>query len=274
MNYMQQSDLPCLDEQEASFREIETIHYPLKVYTLGHFSLVIDGSPLNFNDESQDEALELLKSLIVFGGCNINKYKLANTLYPQVKGDRAYFAMVTDLHRMSKLIGNKDVIEIYDHKIGLNSSYWWIDIWALDRLFRKIDTTLILSDIDVSDISYLTNEVLRLYKGEFFKDDINSSWVLILRERLRYQYLSKLSLLGQFWEKRGNMEMAVDIYMRALQEDALVEEFYQRLMICYQEQGLVEEAMLVYERCSRTLNAVLGIEPSEKTKAVCDRFIN
>ncbi len=48
MNNIQQSDLPCLDEQEASFREIETIHYPLKVYTLGHFSLVIDGSPLNF----------------------------------------------------------------------------------------------------------------------------------------------------------------------------------------------------------------------------------
>ncbi len=274
MDYIQDSVLQCLDEQETTLQEIETIHYPLKVYTLGQFSLVIDGTPLNYKDKTQDEPLELLKSLIGLGGHYIDKYQLANTLNPEIKGDRAHLALVTDLHRLSKFIGNKDMIQLCDHKIGLNRSYFWVDIWSLERLFRRIDSALVQSYIDSNDISYLTNKVLQLYRGEFIKDEINSSWVLMLRERLRYNFLRYLSLLGQFWEKKGHMEMAADIYIRALQEDALVEEFYQRLMFCYQEQGYVDEAMLVYERCIRTLKAVLGIEPSEKTKAVCNRFIN
>jgi DNA-binding SARP family transcriptional activator len=40
-------------------------------------------------------------------------------------------------------------------------------------------------------------------------------------------------------------------------------------MICYSKLGQHAKAMEVYQRCRKMLSAVLGIEPSPKTEAIC-----
>jgi DNA-binding SARP family transcriptional activator len=50
--------------------------------------------------------------------------------------------------------------------------------------------------------------------------------------------------------------------------DPLVEEYYQRLMICHQRQGQRAEAVSVYQRCREVLQASLGIAPSPETEAM------
>ncbi len=272
MNYEQQhisKHNSVLDEYPL---EKENMHKILKIFTLGRFSLIINGEPLKFIGKAQYKPLEFIKALIVFGGRDVSKHQLADTLYPEVEGDKAQRALITTLHRLRKLIGNKEVIQLQGSNLALNAECCWVDVWILERLLGRIDKALVQSDRDINEILSLTNKVLQLYKGKFLKEEVNSSWVLTFRERLRYKIIRKLSMLGQFWEQRGNMEMAMDIYLRALEEDELAEEFYQRLMICYKKQGFGGEAMSVYDRCYKTLNAILGIEPSSKTKAICEQL--
>ncbi len=274
MNCKQQSISKHNGAYNAFPLKKENIHWPLKIFTLSHFSLIIDGKPLKFMGKAQYKPLELIKALVVFGGRDVSKHQLADTLYPEVDGDKALRALFTTIHRLRKLIRNKDVIQLQGNKLNLNAEFCWVDVWILERLLGRIDIALVKSDIDFDEISYLTNKVLQLYRGKFLKEDVNNAWVLTFRERLSYKFLRKLILLGEFWEQKGHTKMAIDIYLHALEEDRLVEEFYQRLMICYNNQGFGLEAMSVYERCHRTLNAILGIKPSTKTKAIRDQLIN
>jgi len=50
--------------------------------------------------------------------------------------------------------------------------------------------------------------------------------------------------------------------------DDLAEVFYQRLMVAYEHLDRRAEALAVYERCSKTLAAALGIKPSAATQAL------
>ena len=70
------------------------------------------------------------------------------------------------------------------------------------------------------------------------------------------------------FEESGEYEKAADCYRKALEIDELVEEFYQRLIICYQSLGRKTEALSVYERCRKMLAAFMGIAPSAETTAI------
>ncbi len=257
---------PSLDNDDMSVR--------LKVFTFGRFSIVIDGKPLIFKGKAQHQPLKLLKVLIVLGGRDINKCRISDILYPDGEGDKSLRALTTTLHRLRKLLGNNDIIHFNDCKLTLDAKYCWVDVWSLERLLGTIDKDLMHSTVNNDYIFSLTNRILQLYKGEFLGELIDDSWVLPYREHIRNRFLRKIRLLGLYWEKRKQYEMAVDIYLRALEEDELSEEFYQRLMICYQKLGLRSEAISVYERCSRNLKSFRGIKPSVKTKTLVKSIIS
>jgi DNA-binding SARP family transcriptional activator len=48
----------------------------------------------------------------------------------------------------------------------------------------------------------------------------------------------------------------------------VAEELYQHLMICHQKLGRPTDALSVYNRGQKTLRAVLGVEPSERTQEI------
>lgn len=50
--------------------------------------------------------------------------------------------------------------------------------------------------------------------------------------------------------------------------DDLLEEFYQRLMVCYQARRQTAEAVKTYQRCRSVLSAHLAIGPSPETEAI------
>jgi DNA-binding SARP family transcriptional activator len=66
-----------------------------------------------------------------------------------------------------------------------------------------------------------------------------------------------------YWEERKEWDKAIDCYKKGLETDDLVEEFYRRIILCYQRLGRHAEALSVYNRCKKTLSAY-GVEPSEE----------
>ena len=89
-----------------------------------------------------------------------------------------------------------------------------------------------------------------------------------MRERLKNRFIKSISELGQLYEEMDNCDGAIDCYHKGLDTDDLTEDFYLRLMKCYQRNGRRADAMMAYRRCEKTLSAVLGIEPSPEIRSL------
>lgn len=231
--------------------------WPIKIYTLGRFSIVRDGAPLQFAKRAQGKVIEMLKTLIALGGRDVDMETLAAALWPEAEGDKANQAFKTTLHRLRKLLGNDEVISVREGHVTLNYRYCWVDVCAFERLLGR----------EPADVAALERAVA-LYHGHFLAEDTVSSRAMALRERLHVKYLGCLSDLGRQWEETGDWKKAASCYQQGLGVDPLVEEYYQRLMICHQQLGHRAEALSVYRRCRDALRLHLDISPSPETEAI------
>lgn len=75
-------------------------------------------------------------------------------------------------------------------------------------------------------------------------------------------------MLGNYLEQAGQWQKAAEHYLGAIETDDLAEEFYRRLMVCYQRLGQHAKAIEVYQRLRNTLSAAFHIGPSPGTNAV------
>jgi two-component SAPR family response regulator len=152
-------------------------------------------------------------------------------------------------------------------KLSLNDRICWVDVWALDHLYGRIDEALAAGGFDSEEVVRLTEMILILYKGDFLKNEEAHAWAWPAGTRLRRGFLHSVGLLARAWEREGSLGKSVDLYLRGLEVDALSEEFYQGLMRCYQLQGRTAEGLLVYERLRDELSA-LKISPGPETESL------
>jgi DNA-binding SARP family transcriptional activator len=239
----------------------------VKIFTMGRFEAVIDGEPLRFKGKPPLKPLELLKALIALGGREVGLGRLEDLLWPQAEGDKARQALTTTLHRLRKLIGCDKAVELGEMKLSLNDRICWVDVWALDYLYGRIDESVADGGFDSDEAARLTEMIQILYKGDFLKNEEAQSWAWPAGTRLRSGFLHAVGVLARAWERKGSFGKAVNLYLRGLEVDAFAEEFYQGLMRCYQLQGRTAEGLIVYERCRDALSA-LQIAPGPETESI------
>jgi LuxR family maltose regulon positive regulatory protein len=262
---------------DVSHLEIEQWPWPLKIFTFGRFNILKDGKPIQFSGKVQLKPLLLLKAFIAFGGREVAEDRIMDNLWPEADGDAAHSAFTTTLFRLRQLLGIEHAIQFHEGKAYLNHRYCWIDVWAFERILGKVDTAWeTKTDRDRAaerdksrereQAIKLTEKAIKMYTGPFLSGD-HEPWMVSSRERLRNKFLRNVRRLGLYWEQSGKLDKAVECYQKGLEVDDLAEEFYQRLMKCYQQMGKRAEALAVYKRCYQILSSVLGIEPSPETEA-------
>ena len=238
--------------------------FPLKLYTLGRFSMVKDDKPIRFAAKAQKKTLELLKALIAFGGREVSEGKLAEVLWPDTEGDDAKGSLRTTLHRLRKLIG-EEMIVYSEGKLTLDPRHCWVDVWALERkLTQLLDTAS--ARIGVSDFA----TVLSLYHGPFLGDE-EAGYALSMRERLRSKYLRTIEHLAQGLFEQQQFDVARTCYERAIEIEPLAERFYRGLMQCQQSLGQAAGVLRTYAQCCAVLKRELGVEPCAETRALSDK---
>jgi DNA-binding SARP family transcriptional activator len=259
---------------EAMTIPVEHWPWPVRVYTLGRFALVLDGEPLRQGRKAQHKPLEMLKTLIAFGAREVGEDSLTAVLWPEAEGDAAHVAFDTTLHRLRKLLGSEKALVLTDHRLTLDNRYCWVDVWSLERLLGQCEQQLRgASEGYVEHIAQMSDRIFALYQGQFLGKEPGAAWSISLRERLRSKYLRHVSEVATYWQRVGHMHRAIECYQRGLEVDDLAEEFYRNLMLCYQKLGLRSEALAVYRRCRSTLSIVLGIAPSPATEAAHNALI-
>jgi DNA-binding response OmpR family regulator len=243
--------------------------WPLKIYTLGQFSLVRDGQPVVFSRKVQKRPLDLLKALIAHGGTRADIVTLMASLWPDAEGDAAKVSFDSTLHRLRKLIEIDDILVLAEGKLSLDRERCWVDMWAFEDLVTRIDSTATQPQAaGEARHAELARELLRLYAGHFIEKESQEPWAVATRDRLRAKFVRAVVTLGAGLEQRKEWDEAAALYSQALELDNLAEGLYRRLMIVYRELGETAEALKVYRRCRDMLSIVLGISPAAETEAI------
>jgi LuxR family transcriptional regulator, maltose regulon positive regulatory protein len=242
--------------------------FPIKIYTLGRFSVLHDDAPLLFSGKAQKKPMELLKALIAFGGREVAEEKLAAALWTDAEGDIAHSALRTTLHRLRKLLENDEAIAMQEGRLTLDPLRVWVDVWAVERLMSETEHRLQDSAVDPDSLVPVFERLMRWYQGPFLTREAETAWMLSLRERLHTRVLRLLRNLIMIFSRHGDCERVIELYETALQLDDLAEDLYRGLMICHAAQGRRAETLAVYERCARLLDQVLLITPSPETAAL------
>ena len=253
----------------------ESWPWPVRVRTLGEFQLVVNDRPVTFTGKAQRRPLDLLKALTAHGGVRVREAQLTEALWPRIDGDSAHRSFTTTLHRLRKLLGQEGALVLQEGRLTLDAGSCWVDTWAFEALASEIDRALKVprGHADDGRIAQLADRLIALYRGPFLAGDTDEPWQIHLRERLRARFVRTIGDISRHWQQSGDWDRAVDCLQRSLDTDNLAEGFYRHLMLCYRELGRSAEALDIYERCRRTLAAVLSVEPSLETTALYQKLL-
>jgi DNA-binding SARP family transcriptional activator len=200
--------------------------------------------------------LELLRTLIIFGGRDVSVNKLTQLLWPDADGDLARRTIETTLHRLRRLIGEECILR-QENQLSLNPRCCWFDVRAFEQLAEPENCSL--------PVVVRAERLLDLYRGPFLGDDDTPS-ASILRERLRAKFIRAIAQIGEKLEAETNYQAALPCYEKGIDAEPLAEELYRRLMQCYRHLHRPAEALAVYRRCHTALASMLHMEPAEGTR--------
>ena len=250
--------------------------WQFRIHAFGDFELLRDGKCLGVRTRLQRKPLELLKTLVGFGALHVPESRLAGSLWPRIAADYAYGSLTTALHRLRKLVGEDRLILMRHGHLSIDPDLCWIDLRAFEALTLAIDRGRrhgSTSDHE-SRVEAWTEELFTLYRGPFMGSEGQDPRYLLLRGRLRNQFLRSVGNLARYWEDRGEWERAADCYERGIEVDHLAEGLYRRLMLCYREADRITQAIDIYDRLRSTLEAEGSAEPARETTVIYRRMVD
>ena len=242
-------------------RNVEAWPWPIRIFALGGFRVLKDGTEIRFARKTQKRPLELLQALVALGGSEVAVSVLAEALWPGAEGDAAHHSLENALYRLRQLLGSNDALRLAGGRLSLDRDRCWVDVWTLEC---RLDDTRPAAAVPPEELE----AVLALYPGHFLGEDGEQPWALPMRERLREKVLRHVRNAARSYERAGAWSEAATVYQRGLELDNLAEDLYRGLMICHRELGHRAEPLRVYRRCRELLSVVLSIQPSAQTQAV------
>ena len=243
---------------------------PVRIYTLGRFSLLVDDKPIVVKGKAKQKPLEMLKVLVALGGRDVPMARLADVLWPEVDGDTAYKNAEVTLHRLRRLTKSGAVL-LRESSLSLNPDLCRVDVWELQRNLGYIEAALQEADSHPVEYVGLWRDMEQLYRGPFLAAAESLPWAVSLREKLRSRFCRVTMQLADALKRAGALDNAVELYRRALEVDDLAEELYRGLIRSLLEAGRYAEAANAYHRCREVLGRVLGVSPSADLEALCRR---
>jgi DNA-binding SARP family transcriptional activator len=235
---------------------------PIQITTLGRFEVAVSGATLGHKRRAQRRVLDLLKVIVALGGEGVSRDAVAAALWPESEGDAARNALEITLHRLRKLLGYDEAVQLAQGTLRLNRELVSVDAASFERLVVAAFQGCEALDLGAAE------RALALYAGPFLRNEDDASWLLPARERLRSRYVRLVIRMAEHLERAGAPRRAAEIYAVALEAEPLTEDLYRRLMVVLASQERRAEALEAYRRCRRLLLAVSGIAPSRETEAL------
>lgn len=243
----------------------ETWPCPIRLYTLGRFSLIKDEKPLLVTSgKGHKKPLELLKTLIALGGRQVGADKLVDALWPSADGDAAMGLLKVTLHRLRQLLGSDTAVEFAEGRLTLNSKEVWVDAWMLARLLGDGEAMIASAACDTHAVADAVGHALRLYRGHFLDNEpeINIA-ILRQRERLRARILNVIKHNLALLERAADWPQLERDSERAIGIDEIDEDLHLYLMRSFLAQNKPAQVLAAYER-ARRVYSMLNLKLSQR----------
>jgi LuxR family maltose regulon positive regulatory protein len=228
---------------------------PIRVFTLGRFEVTLDGAPLRFVFKVPRKPLALLKALLAGGKNGVSQVSLCATIWPGLEPMAAARALHITAFRLRGLLAKKTALIVQEGKVALDSQQCWVDAWEFE------ESLVAAKDLDA------TLWALRHYRGTFLSDS-DHPLIAETRERLSCKFIRSVSQIGSSYERIGDTQSAIDLYLMALDAEASCEDLHQSLMRCLAKEGQVSAVAAAYHRCRSALQRRFGTEPSASTEQI------
>ena len=240
--------------------------WPIRIRTLGRFSVERDGTPAAASRKESRKPLDLLKLLIALGSEGVAVARLCAALWPNAQGDAARNSFDNVLHRLRKLLGGDRHVQLRSGAVSLDAATCWSDVAALQACLLEVDDHA--ADADAAQLAAWADRALSLCRGEFLAGEEDLADVLVARERIQARFTRQMLALGSRLEAIGQHVQAASLYGRVAEQQPLAEEVVRRLIVCLLASGRRAEAYEAFRRCRRQLSIVLGIRPAPETEAL------
>ena len=244
--------------------------WTIRIFTFGKFEIFHDDRPLQSKGKTQQKPLALFKLLISQGGVGVPQSRLADILWPDADGDIQLQTFNTTLHRLRKLLGEKDILILSSGELTLNNRLCWVDTWSFECHVNRIAKAVTESTLDPQSV-HSAIRVTDLYQGPFLATE-QEGWVIPLREKLYNKMVQTIERLGQYYYHHAHWEQAIEWYRKGINIDPAVELFYHQLMLCYHRQKRKAEALQTYNQCCTVLEASMGIGPSQPMQTLYEEL--
>jgi two-component SAPR family response regulator len=145
---------------------------------------------------------------------------------------------------------------------------YWFDVQAFDEALDQAGNSAALEEATAPLV-----QALKWYRGEYL-EGIDADWVTVERERLRKRYLGSMKLLAERYEKRRNLQRAINVYQQLVAADSFQEDVHRGLMRCFYQQGDRAAAIRQYQTCVDVLRDELGLSPEDETEELYLKIID
>ncbi len=246
--------------------------WPVRIYSLGRFKIEIRGEELTFSRKAQQRPISMVKYLMAVGGTDIPEYRVQDALWPDSDGDAARNAYSTTLHRLRKLLDNKEALVHRGARISFNEHIVWTDTWAFESCCKKIGF-LIKNDFSIKStkgtqksLSDISEELFKLYGGSFLPGE-ESLWAIPERERIKAGFLNTIQKTAQALENKGQLDEALNYCQKALSIEPLLESLYHKIMEIYGIMKNKNKVLEIYRQYEAVFRAE-GLAPSQHMKSL------
>ena len=219
------------------------------VRTLGAFEVLVDGVARPEGKKQPRRMLALLKAIVALGGKDVCRSILADTLWPELDGDKAQNALTVTLHRLRSYLGVPGAIAVRHGCLSLEPQHVWVDALEFEAAVRAVSAVSGCDSVE---------RIFELYRGAFLSADSEEPWTMRQRERLRSRFVSIVAGAGAALEARNRPAEAVTVYERGLAVDDLAGVFHDGVVRALSKLGRVSEASSARDRKDKLAPAGVG----------------
>ena len=226
------------------------LEQPPRIYTLGHFGLVLNGSQVAVGSWARKQSLTLLKYLVTHRGMAMHRERLMDCLWPEVDEDKARQRLKVTIYFLRQQVraaGKEgDFIESSGDGYVLRGEAVWVDADAFERL-ATVGIELERGQ-KWPEALRCYEDALVIYRGDYLEEDIYADWCAEERERLCEIYFEMLERMVRIYAKQGRHAIAAQTCRTALVREPCREGFHRTLMNCLVQLGRPDQ---VPSRCFR-----------------------
>jgi predicted ATPase/DNA-binding SARP family transcriptional activator/Flp pilus assembly protein TadD len=242
-----------------------------EIHLFGAFQVSIAGKPpVRF---ATQKAQALLAYLLMERYQPHRRESLASLLWAEQPEGRARQNLRQALLHLRQALAPRDDLLIIDtHTVRLNPAVnWWCDGTELENLTSTSRSHDHRSLEQCLPCLHRQEQICTLYKGEFLQGFSNKNsqefdeWILVNRERAHNEALQAMSLLADYYEKRGDYEDALQYTRRLVQLEPWREEAHRQLMrlLAYNSQYSI--ALTQFKQCQQAMQREFGVAPTRET---------